>query len=91
MSAHEIVSDYHGEGNRWNLKKDISALPVFTAPNSRMVAALYNMALEEMLLDIRTDSTFMAGALWPDTWTRDAVYSIYFSYAWILPEISRRH
>lgn len=32
----------------------------------------------------------MAGALWPDTWTRDAVYSIYFSYAWILPEISRK-
>lgn len=90
LSAHEIVSDYHGEGNRWSLKKDISVLPVFIAPNSRMVAALYNMALEEMLLDIRTDSTFMAGALWPDTWTRDAVYSIYFSYAWILPEISRK-
>lgn len=48
------------------------------------------MALEEMLMDVRSDSTFRAGALWPDTWTRDAVYSIWFSYAWIMPEVSRK-
>ena len=89
VSDTEIESDYHGK-DRWKLQKDISAFPRFTAENNRLLAALYNMALEEMLLDIRTDSTFMAGALWPDTWTRDAVYSIYFSYAWILPEVSRK-
>lgn len=89
ISDTEIESDYHGV-NRWKLQKDISAFPRFTADNNRMMVALYNMALEEMQLDIRTDSTFMAGALWPDTWTRDAVYSIYFSYAWILPEVSRK-
>lgn len=89
ISDTEIESDYHG-ANRWKLQKDISAFPRFTADNNRMMVALYNMALEEMQLDIRTDSTFMAGALWPDTWTRDAVYSIYFSYAWILPEVSRK-
>lgn len=90
LSPDEIVSDYHGQGNRWKRTKDLSGLPVFSAPGYPLLAALYNLALEEMLLDIRTDSTFMAGALWPDTWTRDAVYSIYFSYAWILPDISRR-
>lgn len=90
LSPDEIVSDYHGQGNRWKRTADLSGLPVFSAPGYPMLEALYNLALEEMLLDIRTDSTFMAGALWPDTWTRDAVYSIYFSYAWILPEISRK-
>lgn len=90
LSPDEIVSDYHGRGNRWKRTKDLSGLPAFSAPGYPMLAALYNLALEEMLLDIRTDTTFMAGALWPDTWTRDAVYSIYFSYAWILPEVSRK-
>lgn len=86
----QITSDYHGEGHRWKLERSLKGLPAFSAPGNKMVTALYNLALEEMLLDIRTDSTFMAGALWPDTWTRDAVYSIYFSYAWILPEVSRK-
>lgn len=90
LSPDEIVSDYHGEGNRWKRTRSLAGLPAFSAPGYPLLAALYNLALEEMLLDIRTDSTFMAGALWPDTWTRDAVYSIYFSYAWLLPEISRR-
>lgn len=90
LSPTEIVSDYHGEGNRWKLQKDLSGLPVFSSSGNQMVVALYNMALEEMLMNIRTDTTFMTGALWPDTWTRDAVYSIYFSYAWIMPELSRR-
>lgn len=81
LSSTEVVSDYHGEGNRWKLQKDLSGLPAFSAPGNQMVAALYNMALEEMLMNVRTDTTFMTGALWPDTWTRDAVYSIYFSFA----------
>lgn len=90
LSDTEIVSDYHGE-RHWKLSKDISAFPKFTAKENKLVPALYNMALEETLLDIRPqDGTFMAGALWPDTWTRDVVYSIYFAYSWILPEVSRR-
>lgn len=89
VSATEIKSDYHGS-NVWKLNKDISGFPKFSTENNLLMEALYNMALEEMLLDVRTDSTFMAGALWPDTWTRDAVYSIYFSYAWIMPDESRK-
>ncbi|MCE5174065.1 MAG: carbohydrate-binding protein [Bacteroidales bacterium] len=90
VSNNEIISDYHGVNHSWKLKKDISSFPQLKAENNKLLVALYNMALEEMLLDIRSDSTFMAGALWPDTWTRDAVYSIYFSYAWVLPDISRK-
>lgn len=89
ISPTEIQSNYHGN-HTWKLSKDISAFPRFTTENNRLIEALYNMALEEMLLDVRSDSTFQAGALWPDTWTRDAVYSIWFSYAWIMPDISRR-
>lgn len=85
----EIVSDYHGKGGVWKLEKDISAFPQFTADNNKMIVALYNMALEEMQKNLRSDSTFATGALWPDTWTRDAVYSIYFAFSWIHKDISR--
>jgi hypothetical protein len=89
-SGSRLESDYHEKGNHWTLKENISDFPEFTADNNRLIVALYNLALEETLLDIRTDSTFMAGKLWPDTWTRDAVYSIYFAYSWILPHVSKK-
>ena len=90
VNPSRIESDYHGPSS-WELTKDISAFPQFSSSGNLMVQALYNMALEEMLLDIRpSDGTFCAGALWPDTWTRDAVYSIWFAYSWIMPEVSRK-
>lgn len=89
LSETSIRSDWHGE-KTWELSADISSFPRFSSEGNVLIPALYNMALEEMLLDIRPDSTFMAGALWPDTWTRDAVYSIWFSFSWLLPDISRR-
>jgi hypothetical protein len=87
-SPSEIVSDYHGKGRAWKLQQDISPYPKFTAEANPMLAALYQMAMEEMILDVRADSTFCAGKLWTDTWTRDAVYSIYFAFSWINPKIS---
>lgn len=90
VSETSIKSDYHGP-DTWTLTKDISSFPKLTVKGNTLIPALYNMALEEMLLDIRpSDNTFCAGALWPDTWTRDAVYSIWFAYSWIMPEVSRR-
>ena len=65
LSPTEITSDYHGP-HSWTLSKDISDLPQFSAKGSPLITALYNMALEESLLDIRPqDGTFMAGMLWP--------------------------
>jgi hypothetical protein len=90
ISPTEITTNYHGEGEAWKLKEDISAFPQLRADNNTMIVALYNMALEEMQLNLRTDSTFAAGKLWPGTWTRDVVYSIYFSFAWIHKEVSKR-
>lgn len=90
ISPTEIISDYHGP-HTWKLSADISALPKFSTKGNTLLPALYNMALEESLLDIRPqDNTFMAGMLWPDTWTRDIVYSIFFAYSWLFPDISRR-
>jgi hypothetical protein len=86
------TNDYRSideEGNAvWQLKKDISQFPKFESPNV-LQAALYNMSLEELLLDIRTDSTFMAGAKWPGVWTRDISYSIFLSLALVRPDIAK--
>ena len=90
VSPTEIISDYHGPHN-WRLSTDISSFPQFSAKENTLLPALYNMALEESLLDIRPqDGTFMAGKLWTDTWTRDIAYSIYFAYSWLFPDISRK-
>lgn len=88
VSPSEIVSDYHGKSRSWKLQKDISAYPRLIAENNPILEALYNMSMEEMVLNLRSDSTFATGKLWPDTWTRDAVYSIYFSFSWINTKIA---
>ncbi len=73
----------------WQLKKDISDLPKYS-DESKLLEALYNLSLEEMLLDIREDQTFMAGAKWNGVWTRDISYSIILSLAALNPEISKK-
>jgi hypothetical protein len=91
ISQDEIHSNYSGTDNTWVRTLDISRFPQLRAPHDKLFAALYNMALEESLLDIRkSDSTFMAGKLWPDTWTRDVVYSIYLAYSFLMPDIAKR-
>lgn len=91
ISDNELETDYLVHKKNWKLEADISQFPQFEAPNYKLLVALYNLALEESLLNIRQeDSTFMAGALWYDTWTRDAIYSIHLAYAWLMPEVSKR-
>lgn len=72
----------------WKLSKDISNYPKLESPLV-LTDALYNKALEEMLLDVRSDSAFMAGAKWPGVWTRDISYSIYLALAAINPDASK--
>lgn len=69
----------------WKLSKDISQFPQLETPYT-LIDALYNKTLEELLLDIREDGAFMAGAKWPGVWTRDISYSIYLSLAIIAPD-----
>ncbi|MFA0964302.1 glycogen debranching protein [Roseivirga sp. BDSF3-8] len=73
----------------WVLGQDISGLPAYTS-DQLLVDALYNMSLEEMLLNIRQDSAFMAGEKWEGVWTRDISYSILLSLAMVAPDIAKK-
>ncbi len=73
----------------WTLQQDISNYPEYRSEYV-ISDALYKMSLEELILDIREDRTFMAGAKWPGVWTRDISYSILLSLAIIEPEVARR-
>ncbi len=72
----------------WRLGKDLSELPSYQSPQP-LVDALYNLSLEEMLLDVRPDGAFMAGEKWNGVWTRDVSYSILLSLAALDPEASK--
>lgn len=74
----------------WELTGDLSGLPRFHSPSAPLLEALYNLALEEAQLDIRNDSTFMAGKEWPGVWTRDISYAIDLGLAYPFPGISKR-
>ena len=79
--------DYNldSKGNKvWNLKRDISGYPEFNSPYP-ILNATYNLSLEELLLNIRDDSTYMAGEKWTGVWTRDISYSTILSLAIIDP------
>ncbi len=67
---------------------DLSKYPSFVS-GFILVDALYNLSIEEMLKDIRTDQTFMAGEKWDGVWTRDISYSIVLSLAILEPEIAK--
>ena len=73
----------------WKLTQDISDFPTFSSQNL-LLNAIYNLSLEELILNIRPDSTFMAGAKWPGVWTRDISYSTLLSLAALTPDIARR-
>lgn len=75
--------------SHWKLSASLGGLPRFKSDHT-LVAALYNLSLEEMQRDIRSDSTFMAGAEWDGVWTRDISYSMILSLAMLHPGICRR-
>ncbi len=73
----------------WQLQEDVSAFPQYRS-DQLLVDVLYNLSLEELLLNIREDGAYMAGAKWTGVWTRDISYSILLSLALIDPEGARR-
>ncbi|MEA3287137.1 MAG: hypothetical protein U9Q77_07155 [Candidatus Marinimicrobia bacterium] len=70
----------------WALTEDISELPHFSSPQAPLLEALTNLALEETILNIRSDSAFSAGKKWRGVWTRDISYSAMLSLAYLFPE-----
>ncbi len=85
FNKEQFPNNSKGKWINWKLSKNISNYPTYTSPDV-LVDALYNKSLEEMLLNIRPDSAFMAGAKWTGIWTRDISYSIYLSLAMVDPD-----
>ncbi|MDE6416291.1 MAG: hypothetical protein K2K68_04605 [Duncaniella sp.] len=93
-SATRLVSDYSaqpgyymGIEKEWNLKNDISSYPRLSA-SSRLMEAVYNMGLDEMINAVEPDTTLRTGKEWAGVWTRDVSYSILLSMAYMQPEAS---
>ncbi|MFA6542181.1 MAG: glycogen debranching protein, partial [Bacteroidota bacterium] len=79
---------YEGMERRWKLSADVSPFPRYESPQT-VVNALYNMSLEELMLNIRPDGALMAGESWTGVWTRDISYSIILSLAIVHPDASK--
>lgn len=71
----------------WSLKNDISSYPVLTDPN-KLLQAVYNMGLDEMINAVEPDTTLRTGKEWGGVWTRDVSYSIILAMAALQPEAS---
>jgi hypothetical protein len=90
-SPTSITSYASGSAKTWTLSKDISAQPTFSAPNTPLASAVYNLTMEETLKSIHTDSygeVFYTGTEWQKVWTRDTAMSCMYSLSWLFPEIS---
>ena len=93
--AFHLVSNYSARPHffmpiekQWTLKNDISSYPQLTTPNT-LHAAVYNMALDEMVNAVEPDNTLRTGKEWAGVWTRDVSYSIILSMAYLQPEASK--
>ncbi|MCK5023537.1 MAG: glycogen debranching protein, partial [Candidatus Aenigmarchaeota archaeon] len=62
------------ETKEWILSSNVAAKPHYKS-EQKLVDALYNLSLEEVLLNIEEDSTLRTGAKWGGVWTRDVSYS----------------
>ncbi len=90
-SPTSITSYMNGSRNTWTQSKNLSAYPAFSAPNTPLAAAVYNLSLEEAVKSIHTDAygqVFYTGTAWQKVWTRDTALSNLYSLAWVFPEIS---
>jgi len=96
LSSSHIISNYPVDSSKtvkdtshWRLSKDISSYPEFES-DYLILNALYNMALEELELNINKDNLFDTGEKWKGVWTRDISYSVILALAITNPEISKR-
>lgn len=94
VSPEEIHSTYHGRPGyfmpveqTWRRKNDLSAYPKLSEPN-KLLEAVYNMGLDEMVNAVEPDTTLRTGKEWAGVWTRDVSYSIILSMAALQPEAS---
>ncbi len=70
------------------LREVPAGIPVYNS-SYPLLNALYRMSIDEMLLDVRDDGAYMAGAKWTGVWTRDVSYSILLSLAIVQPDVCK--
>ena len=94
VSPYEIQSTYSARPHffmpiekEWRLKNDISSYPRLSGSN-KLLEAVYNMGLDEMVNAVEPDTTLRTGKEWAGVWTRDVSYSIILSMAYLQPEAS---
>ena len=94
VNPYEIRSTYKGRPGYfmpidqvWKRKNDLSAYPKVSGGN-RLMEAIYNMGLDEMVNAVEPDTTLRTGKEWAGVWTRDVSYSIILSMAALQPEAS---
>lgn len=75
--------------SEWKRHNNLNHYPRYQS-NQLLIDALYNMALDELVDNIRQDGTFRAGAAWDGVWTRDISYSIWLALGYINPEASSK-
>ncbi|MCB0558412.1 MAG: hypothetical protein KDD09_05685, partial [Phaeodactylibacter sp.] len=76
------------QDKEWKLTEDLSSRPQYKS-DQPIVNALFNLSLEEALLNIEPDSTLRTGAKWAGVWTRDISYSIFLAFAYHEPAVAK--
>lgn len=94
VSPYEIQSTYSARphffmpiSKEWKLKNDITTYPRLSG-NNKLLEAVYNMGLDEMVNAVEPDTTLRTGKEWAGVWTRDVSYSIILSMAYLQPKAS---
>ncbi|MBQ8860109.1 MAG: hypothetical protein IJ015_02080 [Ruminococcus sp.] len=90
-SPTSITSTTSGSAKTWTQKKDTSDMPQFLAPNTPLAEAVYNLSMEETVInkfESEFGTAFYTGETWRKVWTRDTAMACEFSLAAIYPEIS---
>ena len=91
LSNEALISNYGRDAAApitWKLTGDLQAYPALHS-SLPILDSVYNLSLEELTKDIRSDQTLMAGAKWNGVWTRDVSYSTLLSLAIITPELAK--
>jgi hypothetical protein len=69
----------------WRELPVVAGFPRLTT-RSPLLGALYRLACQEALADVRPDGALMAGQAWPGVWTRDVAYSTQLALGLVMPD-----
>ena len=89
-----ILTSETGSDREWTYNPELinKDVPTFSAPNSPLAEAAYNLTMEEIFKSINYDETFgdvfYTGTNWHKVWTRDTAISMQYILSWMFPEIS---